>query len=304
MTLIASINGPETIWLLADRRISWEGRPPRDDAQKVMLLRAVDGAAILGYAGLGVTAYGTEPSAWMQAVLHRRALPLEESLSILAEAMERELPQHLSELPAAASAHIVMVPAFYGTWQGSTARLYTIDSVQCPKHRQHFVVRRHDLANTGVPMPVAVAGSGGRILRDLLKDPKLRSPLRRMVKASARGRISAHTVADYLARLNYEAHKADPLGSVGPRCIIVWRHRLGGRRFGGGFLYYKGATREHETVQRSLIPPLVDPGFAGFYRIMKRHIAHESGKSADQSLESEINTEMGLPGVFPEEKLR
>jgi hypothetical protein len=304
MTLIASVNGPETIWLLADRRISWEGRPPREDAQKVMLLSTVDGVAILGYAGLGVTAHGTEPSSWMQAVLHRRALPLEESLSILAEAMEHELPKHLADLPSTTSGHIVVVPAFYGTWEGSVARLYTIDLVQRPKQRQRFVVRRHDMANTGVPMPVSVAGSGGRTLMRLLKEPRWRSPLRRMVKASARDRITAHTVADYLARLNQEVHKENPVGWVGPRCIVVWRHRLGGKRFGGGYLYYTGATREQETVQRSLMPPLVDAGAAGFYRAMRRHIAHESDKTVDQSLESEINREMGLPAVFPEKKLR
>ena len=69
MTLVLTVNGPETIWLLADRRLSYEGRSPKDDARKVMFLETTDGVAILGYAGLGATARGTEPADWMSAVL-------------------------------------------------------------------------------------------------------------------------------------------------------------------------------------------------------------------------------------------
>jgi len=303
MTLIASVNGRETIWVLADRRISWPApQPPRDDAQKVLLLRTVDGLAILGNSGLGITAHGTEPSAWMQKVLRRQALPLEESLSVLAEAMERELPQHLGQLPPEQRTHAVLAPSYYGGWEGSVLRVYSIDLLQCPKHRLHFVVRRNDMANTGAPNPVMAAGSGGKTLLQLLERPEWRSPLRRMVKASAQGRISAHTLADYLARLNYEVHKNN--SSVGPRCIVVWRHRLGGTRFGGGYLYYTGTAREHDTSQLSLMPPLVDAGVAGFIRVWNRHMAHELGKPVDETLESETNVALGLPAQFPEEKLR
>src|SRR5581483_3915926 len=283
MTLVASINGPETIWLLADRRISWRTGPPKEDAQKVMLLRTADGRAILGYAGLGITALGTEPSTWMRAVLERRALPLEESLLVLAEAMERELPRHLAELPAGKRTHLVVAPAFYGDWGGSSARLYGIDLVRCPKHGQHFVARRYGMPKTGLPLPVALTGSGGPTLLKLLEKPEWRSTLRRMVTASAHGRILPHTVADYLARLNEEVRKNNT--SVGPRCIVVWRHRLGGRRFGGGYLYYSHGVREHETVQLSLMPPLVSSESSGLCRAIRRHEVHESGKPVDDALD-------------------
>jgi len=48
VTLILTVNGPETIWLLADRRVSYVGRPPKDDARKVMFLETNDGVAIVG----------------------------------------------------------------------------------------------------------------------------------------------------------------------------------------------------------------------------------------------------------------
>lgn len=49
MTLILSIQGRESIWLLADRRLSFKGLPPQDTARKIMFLDTTDGMAILGY---------------------------------------------------------------------------------------------------------------------------------------------------------------------------------------------------------------------------------------------------------------
>ena len=69
MTLIVTVNGPEAIWLVADRRLTGRRGPIRDDARKLMFLETDDGVAILGYAGLGATARGTEPADWMSAVL-------------------------------------------------------------------------------------------------------------------------------------------------------------------------------------------------------------------------------------------
>ena len=95
MTLVVSVRGRESIWVLADRRLSYKGRAPKEDARKLTHLDARDGSAILAYAGLGATRLGTEPADWMSAVLRGRNLPLEQSLGVLAEAIKRRLPQHL-----------------------------------------------------------------------------------------------------------------------------------------------------------------------------------------------------------------
>jgi hypothetical protein len=302
MTLLASINGPETIWFLADRRISWPARPPKDDAQKVVLLRAVDGLAIIGYVGLGITARGTEPSEWIRSVLEKRGYPLEESLSVLASAMERELPPHLMQLPMSGRTYGVLAPAFYGDWSHSSARLYSIDPVSCPKHGGHFRVVRHDMANTGVPTPVTIAGSGRGTFMKLMEDRSRLSTLRHMIRACANGRILADVVADYLAHLNHEVHKINP--SVGPRCIVVWRHRLGGKRFGGGYLYYTAGRREQQTPDPSLLPPLINVESSGLVRVLNRMAAHASGEPVDETLEKKTNKQLLLSTDFPDNKLK
>jgi len=103
MTLVVTVNGPEAIWLLADRRLnrrlSGRSGPIKDDARKLMFLETDDGVAILGYAGLGATALGTEPADWMSAVLRGRRLSVEASLSVLAEAVKRQLPPSSTVAP-------------------------------------------------------------------------------------------------------------------------------------------------------------------------------------------------------------
>lgn len=95
MTFVLSIQGRETLWLVADRRLSSRGKPVKDDARKVMVLQGVGDRAILGYAGLGATASGTQPADWMSAVLRGRGLNLEQSLGVIADAMKREFPRHM-----------------------------------------------------------------------------------------------------------------------------------------------------------------------------------------------------------------
>jgi hypothetical protein len=96
MTLVVAVTTPESIWLLADRRLTKNGKVEKDDARKLMLLQTSDAHAILGYMGVGATALGTEPVDWMSNVLRgRRNLTLEQSLGVLADAAKRELPpQH------------------------------------------------------------------------------------------------------------------------------------------------------------------------------------------------------------------
>jgi hypothetical protein len=232
------VNGPETIWLLADRRLSYKHQKPKDDARKVMCLETTDGVAILGYAGLGATARGTEPADWMSAVLRGRNLPLEQTLAVLAEALKREFPRHMVGMPGQ-PAHYVIVPAFLG----EELRLYEIDLVFAPDGKKYFRYTRYVhnplLATPRAPR-LAVAGSGALYLA---KNKKWIRGLLRMVKASDRRQVQPRAVADHLANLNHAVHLADK--TVGPRCVVVWRHRKEGvHKGGGGHQFYSGTTRD------------------------------------------------------------
>lgn len=240
MTLIVTVNGSKTIWLLADRRLTRRGRSPQDDARKLLLLDATDGIAMLGYAGLGATALGTEPADWMRAVLRGRHLPVEQSLGFLATQVQEQLPRHMTDLLGTRiPQHLILAPAFVG----GRVRIYAI-SLSFPPDRPEGRVSFDCWGASDRPPPLAIIGSGAKHLG---KDKRWQRDILRLLKASDRGQITPHVVADRLATLNYEAHGADPL--VGPRCIVVWRHHNGRIHFGGDHLCYTGTVRESDSAR-------------------------------------------------------
>ena len=209
MTLILTVNGPESIWMLVDRRLSSKGRPPKDDARKVMFLETTDGVAILGYTGFGATALGTEPADWMSAVVRGRSLPLEQSLGALAEAMKNQIPRHIVQMPGyGGPAHHVIVPAFLG----DEPRLYTIDLVFAPDRKTfRFRYTCHGCNTTTPSTPrtprFGLGGTGGLYLD---QDKKWVRSLLGMIRANDRGQVSLLAVADHLAKLNNEVHLGIP----------------------------------------------------------------------------------------------
>jgi hypothetical protein len=244
MTLVLSINGPDTLWMLADRRISFAHRAPKDDARKMMMLETPDGVAMLGYAGLGSTAGGTEPADWMNAVLRGRNLPLEQCLGELAGALQRQFPQHLLNLPVQfGAAHSIIVPAFLN----GEPRLYSIDLVFSADRKNYsFRYTRHVVGPVPSDPPrtprIAIAGSGALFLH---RDKQWLRPLLKLVRACDAQRIGPQVVSDFLANLNNRVSLGMADNSVGPRSIVVWRHRKGGpRNGGGGHQFYSGVARE------------------------------------------------------------
>lgn len=251
MTLVFTINGPETLWAMADTRLSYRGGIPEpiDTARKIMLFETVDAVAVLGYAGLGATANKTEPSDWMSAVLRGVNAPFEQAMQYLAQVMSREIPAHLA---AVSNVHNVIIPAFVNDELG----LFSINIVlHSGGHGCDFRFTRNFINSQARPKPriprFALAGTGAQHLhnhknrwqRDLLK----------VVRAYERGRVSAELVSDHLATINLEVHNNMP-SSVGPNCHVVWRHRKGGPQGGGGSqqYYVKGERARSPT----LIPTL------------------------------------------------
>lgn len=300
MTLVITVNGPETIWLLADRRLSRKGRKPQDDARKVMFLETIDGVAILGYAGLGATAFGTEPSDWMSNVLRGRNLPLEHSLDVIAEAMTRQLPKHMiqksgSDIPT----HDVVITALLK----DRVRLYTI----CLLPKSHKIRRtRLVVRNTERTPRICLAGSGGNYL---VPKKKWRRRLLGIVKRSDKGQVSQHTVADHLASLNLEVSKGISDKSVGPHCIVAWRNKKGGiHKIRGSHQSYTKAIRDNGSTS---IPTIgMGNDLEAFFGVLEPRMAKvllESLQTCEPPElldKDEINAELARLPDKPDEYLR
>jgi len=243
VTLVLTLQSRDTLWVMADRRLSdGRGRVLRDDAVKVMNLEPLDGVGVVSYAGLGATPGGTEPSTWMSAVLRgRHGLTLDQSLGLLADVASKELPPYPRRMPG--GAHFIVCPAFI---RGVGPRLYTIDYVvERGVHRaryMHWV--RPDVA---LPPRLGLAGSGVPFLN---RQNDWRRGLLSLANANDHQRVSDLAVADRLAALNYRTHRDSGESSVGPRSIVVWRRRpeAGASRSGGAHKFYDGEDREGDSA--------------------------------------------------------
>jgi hypothetical protein len=263
--------------------------------------------AILGYAGLGLTALGTEPADWMSAVLRGRNLPLEQSLAVLAEAMKKQFPRHMLQIPGhGGPAHNIFVPAFLGM----EARLYTIDLVFAADRKSYkFRYTRHVVQKPALAVPrtprMGMAGSGALYLA---QDKRWMRSLLRVVRANDRGQISPLAVADHLASLNNEVHLGISDRSVGPRCIVAWRHRRGGVHNGGGAQqFYTGTSRDDSSASLPIIGNGMDiQALTSFMmpRMMERFAAMRAGEPTSEWNEEELNAELARLPDKPDENLR
>lgn len=304
MTFILIITGPQTIWALADRRLSRPSLLPFDNACKLMSLNTTDGEAILGYAGLGRTALGTEPSKWMSAVLRGQNLSMEDSLRVLANAVWSQIPKHLASVPAEMRTHVILASCFVG----NDLRTRAIDLIESADQKQP-VVRVHTLFNqhpNGNPLParIVIAGSGMRFL----PPNGWARPLLRLVRAYDEGKIFPHVVADALAELNLRVSKKAIDGSVGPSCIVAWRYKVVGLHKGTcGHQSYTGCTRDLQSPTLPLIVQGMDMQAIG--QIYMQHYAdiYESNPNFSVPFDPDtagLNEKISKLPFGPDEKLR
>ncbi len=304
VTLIVTINGRESIWLLADRRLSCKGRGPRDDARKVMFLETKDGVAILGYAGLGATALGTEPADWMSAVLRGRSLPLEQSLGVLADAMKKQFPRHMIRIPGPGGpGHNVLVTAFVD----DKVRFYTIDLAFTPDKKQFkFRYTRH-VSSAPVGRTPRI-GIGGRGALHLFRDRRWLRPMLRLVGAYERGQVTSKAVSDHLAKLNLSAHRHITDGTVGPSCIVAWRNRKGGHhKGGGGHQFYTDGLRDANSPSLPAIANGIDINAIVGVMVPRMAKSFEAMRVGDPPKEfdwDELNAELVRLPDKPDEQLR
>jgi hypothetical protein len=132
--------------------------------------------------------------------------------------------------------------------------------------------------------------------------------LGRLLKAHDRGKLSHRAVSDSLAKLNFDVHRASTDHSVGPRCIVAWRFRKGGRfKGGGGQQFYTGIKADDSS-------PVLPSIMTGFDMVAlcdvvmahsgKRLEALVKGKPAPDFCLNEVNAALARLPSAPDENLR
>ena len=221
MTFVLSLGSRDTVWLIADRRISWP-HEHKDHGIKVMTLKCSDGVAILGYAGLGQTPGGTQPSTWMSNVLRGFDMTVHEALWKLDYEIERDLHDHI----VGSWNHLVLVPAFVD----GESRVYGI-GLSKDGQIAHRALRIKDPPYPAhlapAPPRVMYIGSGGEWLAKQQARQRLVREMCSLAKKHDQERISDRAVADGLAALNLLVSQNVP--TVSPDCLVVWLRRPGSK---------------------------------------------------------------------------
>lgn len=304
MTLVLALIGPHSVWLAADRRLTDRGRVVRDDAGKIMFLETTDAVSILGYAGLGATARGTQPAEWMSSVLRGRNWPLEPSLGTLATAMKRELPPHLAQLRQLhGPSHNLIVAAFVE----QQPRLYSIDVALSADRKQLAFRHTRWVISTADPRPrtprLAIAGSGAVLLAH---EHGWQRPLLRLQRAYDDNRVSSRTVTKALADVNYDVSRRLTDGTVGERCIVAWRHRKASRHKGNpGHQCFTGVTPDPNSPSLPTIANGMD--VHALVQVMMPHTmkqfeAMREGKPGELDTEA-LNADLATLPEGPDELL-
>ncbi len=241
MTLALTVIGRETIWVVVDRRLSYQDGSRRDDASKIMRLHADDGSGLLIYAGLGATARGTEPSAWMSATLRGQGWLFENALGRIAEAANTQLPSHLKDLPG--GRHIILAPMFY---DDGGARLFAIENRVdvTGQHASAFVKINRTPDPSSPTATIGAVGTGASTLDRHHHFSNTRRSLHSLIKNNDEGKVSDRTVAERLAKLSLQVHQRTTDGTVGPRSIVAWHRRPGSKLPGSGQAFFDGLVME------------------------------------------------------------
>lgn len=298
MTIILGHAGRETIWMVADRRLTFSSRRTRDDARKMLLLDATDGPALIGYAGFGLTALGTEPSDWISRVLRGRSGTIQECLGWIALAFEKELAPKMRATSRARlpSHHFVSI----GFASGKPV-IHVVEAAWFADGTAHKLMFRFTRFENqhGLPPPFAVSGSGA--IPILAQAERLKS-LKHLSRAHDRGVLSSLRFADELASLAFDTSRKET--TVGPSSIVVWRYR-DGRQFkgGGGHQFYRDGIR----ILGDASIPTISRGQDTIAMIdaILPHMLDEHGRLKQNGIDSSaINAALRLLPYGPDDKLR
>ncbi len=310
VTLVISIQTNRSLWLMADRRLTVANKVLRDDATKICCLDTLDGKAIIGYAGLGATARGMEPSEWVSNSLRGLRVTIEQALEVLANAAGKALPAHLVGVSEQFQ-HVMLVPAFT-----KSAHLYSIEYQQKGKEISTGFRRLVKTSRgTSFPPRASAVGSGSELLS---RNPNWHHKVCGLVRAFNNKKISGNVVAEELNAMCQSVHlelTGQGDNSVGNRSIIVWRDLQTG---GGNHISYTGNIQDQHSAP---IPTIVNgmdistlanqmlPHFLKIALQMEAHRKEGHGEMDQQHPAMEAFTQKadeiakGLP-FEPDERLR
>jgi hypothetical protein len=206
MTQLLAFTSKTSVWLAADRRLTFE-RGLRDDAFKVFRLDTDDARCLIAYSGIGRTAGSTEISEWLPLITRGRRLTLLNALSDIAAIADHHLRPHLGQrIPF----HIFLIMAV----EEHSISVYRIEiNLNFPKPLIHRVLPNSESL---LPPRFVFTGSGGAYIR-VHERHQVRS-IWRLLKQLDQGQPAASCIARHIGSMMTRI--SSNCSGVSPSCIV------------------------------------------------------------------------------------
>lgn len=267
MTLTIGAITRDEIWMVCDRRLSFLDKGPIDDAIKVFELVATDGVMLVSYAGLGITVGGMQPSEWLSNSLRNLEVTINQALGLIADNVEKYFAPQMRTVAWSSPFHWFHIV----TRVGDQTSAYYIALARHPATGQIHIEKKVALVDLrrkrGPKKHIQVFGT-------TLSKWEFRA-LCRALSERAGGRLSPSATAKQLGAVNFEVFSRLKEKTVGPRCVVVFKDKLGG----GQTWFYTGTQQDRTTPGIPAVTQGIDMQalFAGVVQEgMARAKAHEA----------------------------
>ncbi|MBT8413956.1 MAG: hypothetical protein KJO30_06440 [Boseongicola sp.] len=300
MTLALSLQTKDSVWLLTDHRLSAPGFAPVDTAVKATRLELSDGELLVGYAGIGLTPLGSQPSHWIASSFRGTKPAVNDAMYHLRNLALQEFPKHLRRVKRVEHRRHEFIASGFKDGRPVVYILRIFEMNGEFQALLNIAQMHHRDAKVGTTIPFVMTGSAVSSIK-VLNENTLREVLR-YARYYNRSKVSSEVVARCFFQIGSAIYNDCKDGSISPNFLVMWQNNKTGRHLGGGGAF--------EFDRSGTITPLDGsiPTIAGGMDINAIHKALfpilEDLGNADEAAESRRNAALASIPTTPDSKFR
>ena len=235
MTLVYAAQTKRSVWLMTDRRLSYgdSKRAPHDDGVKQCHIYTEDGIVMLGYAGLGKTSVGIQPSTWMAGIFNGLKGTVPEHLELLKLRMLEQLPKHFKKIKS--KEDVLLQPVIAPAIVNGKTRIFVVQFSAYRAHKRNLgivAIPQYTNKLTGFKYNCCDLATGSGQREPFKIGNSWRRELFNRLKLFDNAKVDGNYVAEHLNILNqYSASIHDDISEACDICFKSTNKTSGTYRF-------------------------------------------------------------------------